>query len=148
MIKSHPSASTEQCEAEQSVRALLETKLGCVLGKKRFPIAEGSVEVDAVCESPRVLAEICARTGILKPGQIKKVHSDLLKLVFIEKATGQSWRKILAFCDPQAASWFEGSSWGAQAAREFKVEIQVLDLPEEMRIALETARIRQKMGNV
>ena len=52
-------------------------------------------------------------------------------------------RKIIAFADTEAATWFTGKSWMAEALRVMWIETMVVELPEELRVRLRAAQARQ-----
>lgn len=95
----------------------------------------------------KVAVEAYARIGPLKAGHRHKIKGDILKLALIGTQLGPEWRKIICFASPETASFVQGRSWVAQAAREFGIEVVVVELPEEARLVVEAAQIRQLMVN-
>ncbi|MDQ1362260.1 MAG: hypothetical protein QG652_120 [Pseudomonadota bacterium] len=67
----------------------------------------------------------------VKGAQLHKIKGDILKLALIEKKLGPGWRKIMCFASNESAKYVQGNSWVAEAAREFGVEIHVVQLPKE-----------------
>ncbi len=55
------------------------------------------------------------------------------------------WRLILLFSDEAAAKPFRAPSkrWDAQAISGFGIEIEVVDLPAELRGKVQAAQVRQ-----
>ena len=83
----------------------------------------------------------------MKGSQLHKIKRDILKLALIGNRLGVEWRKILCFASEEAAIYASGKSWVAEAAREFGIEILVLDIPEEVRDLIVIAQSRQRMVN-
>jgi hypothetical protein len=50
--------------------------------------------------------------------------------------------RILA-ADEQAAQWFKGRTWMAEALRTMGVEVVVVELPDDIRASVRTAQVRQ-----
>ena len=107
------------------------------------PLPNGSVvEVDGCTEDRAVLCEAWAHQGRPKSAQKAKVLTDAAKLFVAGQAVG-ALRKIIAFGDPEAAVWFRGKSWMAEALRVMGIEIMVVTLPEDLRASLRAAQTRQ-----
>ena len=104
----------------------------------RFSVA-GATE-----RPPRAIVTV----GALRPAKRHKVASDLLKLLATEQALGGAWRKAICFVDATAASCRSGRAWMAFAAKRFKVEAILVDLPESTRAASVAAQARQAMSSV
>ena len=84
-MKDARSDSSEQREAEQAIRCLLEEDFG-PLNSGFWRLSDDSkVEVDAVSKSCNVAIEIFAHQGKLLDGQKKKIAKDMLKLALIRK---------------------------------------------------------------
>jgi len=141
----HKSDSTEQQSAEQYLLAAVERRFGL-----RF--TEGAdlgigVQPDGVDPASKVVVEVYSRLGNLKGSQLHKVKADLLKFAFIAAKLGPTWRKIFRFASPVAASYLQGTSWAAEAARHFGVEIHAEPLPADISNRVSLAQKRQRMVN-
>lgn len=79
----------------------------------------------------KVVVEIYARIGDLKGAQLHKVRADILKLAFIEKRLGSQWKKYICFIDEDAAKFIKGTSWAAEAAREFEIKPIVVKIEKK-----------------
>src|SRR5206468_6357464 len=84
-----------------------------------------------------------AHQGPPKPAQKNKVLADALKLLYVERLKSVPARKILLFGDRVAARRFQGENWMARAMESFGIEIKIIELPLEMRNAVEKAQKRQ-----
>jgi hypothetical protein len=143
----HASDSAVQREAEHVVRRQLAARLGVDLAPTTIRLKAGApVEVDAGSPDGLVLAEIFARQGELKGGQQKKVAIDTLKLITIREERPGA-RLIVAFADQAAAAYATGGGWVAQALRTWSVEVEIVDLPDELRRRIREAQATQTMIN-
>jgi hypothetical protein len=141
-----PGSSHEQRRAESVMLALLGERLGLTLRPLPIPLAERGirVEVDGADEAMTTLVEVWAHQGPPKPAQKNKVLTDALKLIYIAKTLDVTPRLILCLSDIAAAHHFTAArSWAADALRAFGIEIEVVDLPSEVRNAVLTAQKRQ-----
>ena len=123
------------------------TALGARLGTKFMPSAVqlpegGHVEVDGVDQTGGVYVEALAHQGPPKGGQIRKVIMDAFKLAFLARARPGA-KMILLFSDPAAAAPFTSKRWFAQALRQLGLQVEVVDVPEEMKARLIAAQKRQ-----
>lgn len=144
---SHPSDSADQRAAECQVLASLEALLGATfIPGTRVPVDAG-VAPDGVDLDRRIVVEVYARVGKLKPAQAHKVRADLFKLAYLRKLLGPSWRVILCFVDQDAAAFLTGKSWAARAAQAFEVEVMIQELPTQLREQVLAAQRRQHMTN-
>lgn len=105
------------------------------------------VQPDGIDPKNKVIVEAYARVGELKGAQLHKVKADILKLAFIEKKLGPGWRKIMCFGSAEAAAFLQGTSWAAEAARIFGIEIFVEPLASEQANLVKAAQKRQRMVN-
>lgn len=145
---SHPSDSADQRAAERSVLTALETLWGAsFVPGTRLPVDAG-VAPDGVDLDKRLVVEVYARVGKLKPAQAHKVRADLFKLAYLRKLLGSEWRVVFCFVDHEAAAFLMGKSWAARAAQAFGVEITVQELPTLLREQVMAAQLRQRMTNV
>lgn len=145
-MSSHNSDSTEQQNAESHMLRALEMKLGLhfVAGAT---LGIG-VQPDGIDPENKVVIEAYARVGELKGAQLHKVKADILKLAYIEKMLGPGWRKIMCFGSAEAAAFLLGSSWAAEAARVFGVEVHVEPPSSEQTSLVKAAQTRQRMVNL
>ena len=144
-MSSHKSDSTEQKTAESHLLRAIEEKLGL-----HFVVGETlgiGVQPDGIDPKNKVVVEAYARIGELKGAQLNKVKADILKLAYIDKKLGSGWRKIRCFGSAEAAAFLLGSSWAAEAARIFGVEVHVEPLSNEQATLVKAAQTRQRMVN-
>jgi hypothetical protein len=104
-------------------------------------------KVDAASPDRRVLAEIFARQGALKGGQQKKVAIDTLKLLTVRREHPDT-KLVIAFADTAAAAYATGGGWLAQALRTWDVDIEIVDIPQNLRDEILAAQAGQKMVNI
>lgn len=143
----HPSDSADQRLAERHVLTALEALWGAsFVPGTRLPVDAG-VAPDGVDLDRRLVVEVFARVGRLKPAQAHKVKADLLKLAYLRQLLGQDWRVVFCFVDQEAAAFLLGKSWAARAAQTFGVEVLIQDLPPEIRAQVMAAQARQRMIN-
>lgn len=139
-----PGDSREQQDAEAVMVALLADQLGVPLAPRRIELGDGRrVEIDAASEDLTILCEAWAHQGAPKSAQRNKVLTDAFKLAFTARAVGAPARLILLLSDEAAAAPFRGRSWYAAALAEFGVEVEVVDLPAELREQIRAAQVRQ-----
>lgn len=141
----HKSDSSEQLDAENFI-------LGEIAQRESIKFDDGpELEIgarpDGINQNMKVAVEVYAHIGHLKGAQLHKVKADLLKLVYIERKLGGNWKKIMCFASNRAASYLEGSSWCAEAAKSFGVEVIVVSLPDEQKQLVLAAQQRQRMVN-
>lgn len=124
--------------------AALAVRLGVGLAPRILSLGDGSqVAVDAVSDDLAILCEAWAHQGPPKSAQRNKVLADALKLAIIARSLPHPARLILLFSDEAAALPFRGQGWPAHALREFRIEIQVVELPETIRSSVLRAQTRQ-----
>jgi len=144
---SHPSDSADQRAAERTTLLALEALWAARFTPgTRLPVDVG-LAPDGVDLDRKLVVEVYARVGRLKPAQAHKVKADLFKLAYLRKLLGPDWRVVFCFVDQEAAALLMGKSWAAQAAQAFGVEVVVHELPGDMRERVETAQARQRMTN-
>lgn len=137
-----------QRRAEEVIRSLLAGRLGVDLAPATIKLAAGApVQVDAASADGRILAEIFARQGALKGGQQKKVAIDTLKLITVRHERPDT-KLVIAFADPAAAAYATGGGWLAQALRTWRVDVEILDIPQHLREEILAAQAGQKMVNI
>jgi hypothetical protein len=143
----HVSDSAVQRRAEEVIRDLLARRLGIPLAPRTIELQAGApVQVDAASDDGTVLAEIFARQGPLKGGQQKKVAIDTLKLITVRREHPAT-RLILCFADRAAAAYATGGGWVAQALRSWEVDVEIVDIPDDLRAEILEAQIGQTMVN-
>jgi hypothetical protein len=137
--------STAQRRAETVMIEELGRRIGVRLSPRRFDLDGGvRVEVDGADAQLTVLAEAWAHQGAPKSAQKHKVLADALRLLFVATTLPTSPRLILCLSDEAAAHHFTAArSWAAAALREFAVDVEIVDLPDEHRLAVLAAQVDQ-----
>lgn len=149
----HVSDSSTQRRVEQRILELAGQMLGVELEHRPWAEARTNlpggarVDVDGYCHDPLVYAEVFARQGKLKGGQIHKVAQDVLKLVTIQRCLAPTAQLYMVFADEAAAAALLGRGWLAEATRQWAVKTLVVDLDPALRVELQQAQRRQRMVN-
>lgn len=145
------SSSIEQMQAEDIIFALTEKILGTSLEKnKKIYLADNVftyIQPDFYSDERLIIGEIFAHIGKPKKAQDNKIANDILKMLLLEKITGQHYRKIIVVCDAAEKKKLEGLSALAESIRQFGVEILMVDIDADLRTRLIEAQDRQKMTN-
>lgn len=144
---SQDSDSGVQRRAEAVIRDRLAGRLGMPLEPKVVRLAAGApMHIDAVSRDGLLMAEIFARQGELKGGQQKKVAIDTLKLITIRRERPGT-KLIVAFADEEAAAYAQDGGWVAHALRTWGVDVEVVEIPRELRDEIRAAQSKQRMTN-
>lgn len=142
-LVAHPSESNEQQQAETILIQAIsnEIKVNLVHG---HPLTdETHITVDGYCVEPAIICEAWAHIGPPKSAHKQKVMTDAFKMLYIEKAVGKSFRKILVFADEDAAKPFLSNTWQAKCLRAYNIETKIVKLPQAMREKIIRAQKRQ-----
>lgn len=144
-VESPSGDSREQRDAERTMLDLLGTRLGLALEPRRFLLADGvRIEVDGADENLSILVEAWAHHGPPKAAQKNKVLADVLKLLHVATTLPIRPRLMLCLCDPAAAHHFTTArSWAAHALSSLDIEVEVVELPSELKAAILAAQRRQ-----
>jgi hypothetical protein len=143
-----PSSSLEQQSVEGYILDELNKQERLKLESKKLQLSDGiSVQLDGFDEEKDAVCEIYAHIGKLKGSQPDKVASDFLKMLLVEKYRERKMRKYFCFVSEEAASKVKGNSWLASVAKNFGIEIKVIELPEDKKSEILEAQERQKMVN-
>ena len=145
------SSSIEQMQAEDIIFALTEKMLGATLEKnKKIFLADNAftyIQPDFYSAENLIVGEIFAHIGKPKKAQDNKIANDVLKMLLLEKITGQQYRKIIVVCDEAEKKKLEGLSALAESIRQFGIEIMMVHIEDDLRTQLLEAQNRQKMTN-
>lgn len=145
------SSSVEQMQAEDIIFALTEKMLGATLEKnKKIFLADNAftyIQPDFYSEESLIVGEIFAHIGKPKKAQDNKIANDVLKMLLLEKITGQHYRKIIVVCDEAEKKKLEGLSALAESIRQFGIEVMMVHIEDDLRTQLLEAQNRQKMTN-
>lgn len=137
----HKSDSSEQGRAQSDMLDAVNRKRRLTLRPEALKLKHGiRVELDGYDPDTRSLCEVYAHIGPLKGSQPDKIASDILKMLLVENDLGGRWHKIYCFADEAAAEKLKGDSWLACVARQFAVEPETVDLPEDTRHSVLNSR--------
>jgi len=90
----------------------------------------------------RLELEVFAQVGPCKAGQKRKLSRDMTKLLLAERRLGTCCRKVLVVGDAVAIQHL-ANGWDGEFAREFKIELLVVDAGEDLRRKILAAQQRQ-----
>ena len=150
--KFHKSSAHVQTQAEEVIFHKVEKQLNIKLEKNRkiylVDNAFTYMQPDLYSEENLVVGEIFAHIGKPKKAQDNKIANDILKMLLLEKTTGNQYRKIIVVCDLSEKKKLEGKSILAESIRRFDIEIMYIEIDEEIKQQIIEAQERQKMTNV
>jgi hypothetical protein len=138
----HPSSSAVQQATEPALLEKAEQHLGvrfsdippCLHGLKLDGFADGDMPV---------CVEVFARVGPCKAGQKRKLSRDMTKLLLAERRLGKPCRKVIVVLDTAAVGHLT-DGWDGEFAREFEIELLVVEFGEAIRNAVQAAQERQR----
>lgn len=145
----HDSDSQAQRDVERIIVEAVSRECGLPL-RHPFPVrtATGAVLIfDGGSDDPAALCEVYAHCGTLRGAQPDKVMTDALRLLFARERWNRTARLILAFCDHNAAGSFRGGSWMKHALDAFRIEVCVVEVPQDARARIEAAQRLQAAPN-
>lgn len=151
-METHKSSSHVQMQAEELIFQKVEDVLNIKLEKNRkIYLADNAftyIQPDFYSEECKIIGEIFAHIGKPKKAQDNKIANDVLKMLLLEKITGQQYRKMLVVCDAAEQKKLHGQSALAESIRQFSVEIMYIELEDNMREQIIKAQELQKMTNI
>lgn len=77
--------------------------------------------------------------------QDNKIANDILKMLLLERVTGNQYRKLIVVCDDAEEKKLKGLSALAESIRQFGIEIIRIELDEDTRLNILEAQKRQVM---
>ena len=117
-----------------------------LIGGREFA---GKVKPDGVWRDSNgviIIAECFARIGKLKPGQHRKIASDVLKLIILKEELNDKYSlRILLVVPDELGLQLEGNDWLSIIISK-KIELIKIPLGDEQRISLLKANQRQGEG--
>ncbi len=133
----HVSNSDVQIEIEAKAIQLLSKELNIKFTGYTFNYGEAKLRVDLYSDDNNeiIIGEVYAGIKELKAGQKKKIASDFLKLITIEKIfyAGSKIRKIFIVIDKDIFTELNNeNTWLAQSAKIFCIEIRKITLSKEL----------------
>ncbi|MCW2949573.1 MAG: hypothetical protein JWN41_586 [Thermoleophilia bacterium] len=144
----HPSSSSVQNWAEGVILDAFNAQHGTRLAPSRLATPDGGhVALDGMHDDHSAMCEVWAHQGPTKPAHKHKVVKDAFKLLFAREITGGSARLMLLFACDDAAKSFQGKAWYAEAMRAQRIEVHVVQIPDESRVKIRAAQVRQKLGS-
>jgi hypothetical protein len=66
-------------------------------------------------------------------------------MLLVEKTKKCQMKKYFIFVDEQAAKHVKGKSWLSCAKKKFKIKIEVIELPKELKESIERAQKGQNL---
>ena len=107
-----------------------------------------SIEPDFYSEEKRIIGEVHSHLGKLKPAQMNKVASDVLKMLLFEEDRGEVYNKYLVVCSKEEEVQLTGNSHVAQAIRNHNIKVLCFDIDDEAINALRIAMKEQSLINL
>lgn len=145
MVTPPPGHSREAQEAEALMLARFGERADTRLEPRRVQLGYGSwVELDGVSDDPPVYVEAWAHQGPPKAAQKSKVMNDAMRLLAAAGVADAHPRLVLLFADEEAARQFRTGTWRATALAAAGIEVEVVDLPADVREGLRAAQQRQR----
>lgn len=145
------SDSTPQLEAEVEMLELYAQKENLRdFGPKKMIFDGCSVEIDGYSREAEIACEIFAHIGELKPGQVRKIALDALKLIYLERKLGKKIKKILIFADNDICKYLQvgggipTKKWLANCLEEFGIETWVAPLKESTKKRIKEQQLLQR----
>jgi len=123
--------SNVQRQIEKIVFDHITIQLGMQFESGVLNVNDSGFQVDFFNKEEKIYGEIYAGIDSLKPGQIRKVGMDILKLLTIEKMIGEQIKKYVAFVDPTIERKFKSSSWYSKSLDIFEIEIITITLTQD-----------------
>ena len=150
----HKSSSVEQQGAATSIFQQLCTKMKWNSDDFRFdPYLSVNtnnnvlIRPDFYSDKYRIIGEIHAHIGKLKPAQSHKICADILKMMLFERANNEQFRKMIVVCSAVEEEQLTGNSYVSEAIRQFGIELIRIDIDSELHDKLLRAQERQRMVN-
>lgn len=147
----YKSSSIEQTQAEEYIFKKVEQKLKINLDRnKKIFLADNSytyIQPDFISEKELIVGEIFAHIGKPKKAQDNKISNDILKMLLLEKVTGNTYRKVIVVCDDEEEKKLKGLSVLAESIRQFDIEVIRIEIDDKLKEKLLNAQRRQKMIN-
>lgn len=151
MNNTYKSSSIEQTQAEEYIFKKVEQKLKIKLDRnKKIFLADNSymyIQPDFISEKELIVGEIFAHIGKPKKAQDNKISNDILKMLLLEKVTGNNYRKVIVVCDKEEEKKLRGLSVLAESIRQFDIEVIRIEIDDKLKEELLNAQRRQKMIN-
>jgi hypothetical protein len=139
----HASNSHEQRDAEALMLAQAGRMMKAELAPTRVALPDGGqVMVDGLSMDPLVVVEVYAHRGAMRGSQPRKVASDILKLVMVQRLVYSRARLAIVLNDQVVADQIH-NGWLGTAARDWGVAVVVVGLPAHVNARLSAAQARQ-----
>ncbi|MFH0833943.1 MAG: hypothetical protein V2A63_00960 [Patescibacteria group bacterium] len=137
MKDEHLSSSKAQVVAEKEILIEFCKRKNIQLDQTPIYLKDCRVEIDGQSLRSSILVEVYSHVGKLSSSQIKKVLTDVLKMLFVEDSLGKKFRKKILFLDEEARNSFLGNkSWRANTFKVFGIETEVINIPKIRELVL------------
>ncbi|MBR5722934.1 MAG: hypothetical protein IKX57_04830 [Oscillospiraceae bacterium] len=101
------------------------------------------IRPDFYSKSQKIIGEIHAHLGKLKPAQMRKVATDVLKLHLYNPEN--QYRKYYVVCCQEEEAQLKGNSYLAAAMRKFNIKVLLIELCGQEENDLRAAMKKQNM---
>ena len=142
------SRSDAQKDVENYMFKQLQEEFGDIKQNERICLDEDRkvyIRPDFFSESGKIIGEIHAHIGRLKPAQHHKIAADALKMLLFDGMHGGEFRKYIAVCDEEEEKQLTSDSYLAMALSHYQIKVIPIIIPAEMRQRLCEAMKRQDM---
>ncbi len=103
------------------------------------------IQIDGIDKEKRVICEVYAHYGDLKPGHLRKINNDILKMLLFEKLNSGKWEKYICVHE-SVEKRLKGKSWLSEVIKVFGFKIHPFQLTEKDRLLLLNAQKDQADG--
>lgn len=150
MSTKHRSNSELQVEIEKIQIKKLEKKLNhSDLSNDAFIYFKGDdsskIKPDIYSEKHHIIGEVYTHLGKLKPSQMHKVTSDILKLILFNKDSGSDFEMYYVVCDETVKESMLNNSVIRNAVRLYKFNIECIPLNATMKEKLKETMKKQDL---
>lgn len=150
MSTKHRSNSDLQVKIEKTQIKELEKLLNCSdLSNDAFIYFKGDdssrIKPDIYSEKHHIIGEVYTHLGKLKPSQIHKVTSDILKLILFNEDSGSNFEMYYVVCDQVAKESMLKNSVIRNAVRLYKIHVECIPLSESMQDKLKETMRKQDL---
>ena len=111
-----------------------------------FKHDDGSkIKPDIYSEKHHIIGEVYTHLGKLKPSQMHKVTSDILKLILFNKDSGSNFEMYYVVCDETVKDCMLKNSVIRNAVRLYEIHVACFPLDESMKEKLKETMKKQDL---
>lgn len=140
-INLSPSDSSVQQTLEEEMIKKFEEKVGHaglqnskLVCLSRYP--DVSIKPDIFSQGHRIIGEVHAHLGKMKPAQKHKIANDILKMIAFEKDQGVDYYKYIVVCSDDEARYLNGDSYIGAIINMYGIRVVSVDLTDQQKAQL------------